>query len=718
MLKTLFFVPVIFVALLVTSCSSKEKRTTISLNGEWKVEEGSMDNIPESFNHTVPVPGLISLAVPEFNNAGPKVKDRRSIIQKDSLRDAFWYYRTFNAENTEQAVALLKVSKAMFGTRVYLNDKDLGEHLPCFTPGYFNLKDALKKGENELVIRIGSSRNSVPFSIPDGFDFEKDRYIPGIFDNVELILCEEPHIISVQAAPDIKKKQVRVQVKLDKPANARSSRVRFVVTEALSGEVAGKLSEKISFSSENDGENIVDVTIPLENCRLWSPEDPFLYNLSVATEGDDFQTRFGMREFRYDPVTEMPMLNGKPYFLRGTNVTLYRFFEDDACRDLPWNADWVRDLHKSFKQFNWNSIRYCIGIAPEEWYRIADEEGILIQNEFPIWYGGKGWCVWPDELRSEELVKEFTEWMQEQWNHPSVAIWDASNETVSHNGQTEEIAEAIKAVRSLDLSNRPWDNSYSLVRTQGDVMELHPYHFGNAKFRLKDIANAVISPGGKPEDKGVMKIVNEYGWLWLNRDGTPTTLTSRLYRNLLGADSTEAQRRHLYATYLAAESEFWRCHRQCGGVMHFTALAYSRADGQTSDHFIDVAKLQYEPEFLKYMPDAFSPVGLMLDEWGNDIETGTKHDFRIIAINDLETEWKGKVMLQLLSVNKTDTLRIQDAVIAPYGQSKITINCTAPSLPGIYTVVASLVCEDGKTVKSHREIPFVTPALNRKGLRR
>ncbi len=42
------------------------------------------------------------------------------------------------------------------------------------------------------------------------------------------------------------------------------------------------------------------------------------------------------------------------------------------------------------------------------------------------------------------------------------------------------------------------------------------------------------------------------------------------------------------------------------------------------------------------MPDAFSPVGLMLDEWGDDIRTGTSHDYKIIAINDLEQEWKGK----------------------------------------------------------------------------
>lgn len=364
-------IPFLLIAMLLLNGCKNEKRTIISLNGEWKIEEGSKENIPGKFTHTIKVPGLVSLAQPAFTNAGPKVKDRRSLIQVDSLREAFWYYRTFSVNGEIPEIALLKVSKAMFGIKVFLNGKDLGEHLPCFTPGYFNVREALKKGENEIIIRVGSARNSVPFSVPDGFDFEKDRYIPGIFDNVELIMSGTPLIISVQAAPDIERKQVRIQVRMDNPAAIFESGVDFLIAESATGKVAGKLNKKMTFLQDR---NILSVTIPIKDCRLWSPEDPFLYDLKVTTEGDEYSTRFGMREFRYDTVSGKPMLNGKPYFLRGTNATLYRFFEDDACKDLPWDSAWVRALHKSFRQFHWNSIRYCIGIAPEEWYRIADEK--------------------------------------------------------------------------------------------------------------------------------------------------------------------------------------------------------------------------------------------------------------------------------------------------------------------------------------------------------
>ena len=682
------------------------KRNTISLNGTWQIAEGTKDVIPKSFDHTVQVPGLVSLASPSFIDVGPKLKHRDSLFQYDTLREAFWYRRIFMVQGSIPAVAILKISKAMFGTKVFLNGKDLGEHLPCFTPGFFNVKDALKPGENELIVRVGSSRNSIPLTIPSGLDFEKERYIPGIYDNVELILSGTPNIIMVQAVPDINRNQLRVQLHVGNSGEAAISNISFTIRESRSKKIVGQLNKEVKLSAGK--EDIVDVTIPIKNCRLWSPEDPFLYTLEVNTDADETSTRFGMREFHFDTLTKKAVLNGKPYFLRGSNVTLYRFFEDSTCKYLPWNATWVRKLHKSFKQFHWNSLRYCIGFPPEEWYRIADEEGFLIQDEFPIWYGGTGWCSWPKELHADELVKEYSEWMQDRWNHPSVVIWDASNETVCNNGKTDETGEAVSKVRSLDLSNRSWNNSYSPSRAPGDVFESHPYHFQDPKFQLKDITKADTIPQGNnyPNTGKYPVIINEYGWLWLNRDGSTTTLTTGLYKNLLGENSTVSQRRHLYAMYMAAETEFWRCHRQSAGVLHFTALGYSRSDGQTSDHFLNVEKLEYENEFLKYIPDAFAPVGLMLDEWGNEIETGRTHEFRIIAINDFEPVWKGRVRLQIMRDKKVINGQSSNLIIPGYGKKTLVISCVTPQKSGLYTVVALLEMEGKKPIKSIREIMF------------
>ncbi len=400
-------------------------RQVISLDGTWQVEQGKMAAAPREFSHTMVVPGLIDMARPAFAEVG--VHSR--------LREAFWYRRTFRVDGPLPAVAVLKVHKAMFGFRVILNGTPLGDHPGSFTPGLFDARAALRPGENEILIRVGAFRTSVPKSVPSGWDFEKFLYIPGIFDSVELILTGSPHIERVQAVPDIEKKSVAVHAWLRHVGAPMATKLHFIVREASSGRVAGE--GECEVPAAGDGrERQGQATIPLGNCRLWSPEDPFLYQLEVHGDADVLMTRFGMRTFRFDHQTGWAMLNGRPYFMRGSNVTLYRFFEDSQRGDKPWREEWVRRLHKAFRDMHWNCLRYCIGFPPESWYRIADEEGFLIQDEFPIWNAWHKSSLYD----VDELIREYTEWMQDRWNHPCVAIWDACNETI--------LAETGQAIRA------------------------------------------------------------------------------------------------------------------------------------------------------------------------------------------------------------------------------------------------------------------------------
>jgi hypothetical protein len=677
-------------------------RMVVSLDGTWDIAEGNMESIPARFGHRVTVPGLASLAVPAFTDPpGPRVADRSQFPQKDSKRSAFWYRRSFRLDQAAPTVALLKVHKTMFGTRVMLNGQALGDHLPSFTPGYFNAKPALRTGENELLIRVGADRDAVGPAIPAGFDFEKERYIPGIFDSVELILSGTPHLAQVQTAPDITNKTVRIQALLRNDGEPVEGAVTFVVREAKSGREVGRLMAE-SVSLGKGAEKIVEVRIPIADCRLWSPEDPFLYELETATGGDSVRTRFGMREFRLDHATSRAVLNGRPYYLRGSNVTLYRFFEDALCGTHPWDEAWVRRLHRAFKGMHWNSLRYCIGFPPELWYRIADEEGVLIQDEFPIWHGPN---KWPPELRSEELIREYSEWMQERWNHPCVVIWDAQNETA-----TRETGKAIRAVRGLDLSNRPWDNGYSEAGSPDDVFESHPYLSNNPNFILEDLKEVSGVPQGNYRaNTGHNPIlINEYGWLWLNRDGSPTTLTEKVYANLLGTNATPAQRRHLYARYLAAKTEFWRSHRACAGVLHFCGLGYSRADGQTCDNFIDLDKLRFDPEFKQYVGDAFAPVGLMIDEWSEQLLAGQKHSFRVVVINDLCQTWKGRVRFRVLLGSKVVHEQSRSCQVAAGGKTELQFVSALPVQPGRYRFEGALVQGFAKPVRSIREIELTS----------
>jgi hypothetical protein len=710
MKKSILFLILLLSTIVFVECKqSADKRNTISLNGIWQITDGKKDVIPIKFDHAIPVPGLITQAQPAFINAAPPVADRVAIDknpdlfyhQQDSLRETYWYHRTFTLTQNIPEIALLKVGKAMFGTRVYLNGTFIGEHLPCFTPGYFDLKKSLHKGENELIIALGSCRNSLPQNMPDGFDYEKKLYISGIFDNVDLILSGTPFIRNVQVAPDIEKKSARVQTILYNNSKSASSKISFIIKELKSGIVAGEFTtDKILLKANS--EKIINIDIPIKDCVFWSPETPFLYTLEVNTNSDSYNTRFGMRELRFDPVTHRAVLNGKSYFLRGTNISMYRFFEDPLCGNLPWDYDWVRKMHQKFKMdMHWNSYRNCIGFPPEEWYNIADEEGFMIQDEFPIWYGGTNWNSWIKNLNSDELTIEFKEWMQERWNHPSVVIWDASNETQLSK---PDIDTAIARVRTLDLSDRSWDNSYSTFRSVSDIFESHPYHFYDANFKLKDIAKSSIIPEGNAiKNPGTFPvIINEYGWLWLNRDGRPTTLTRQLFENILGKNTTAQNRRELCAQYIAAETEFWRCHRKAAGVMYFTGLGYDRPDGQTCDNWIDLKNLKWEPEFYNYVRDAFSPIGLMIDFWDDTIKKGTPMNIPIIAVNDLDKDWKGKIRLRILINETVVQEKTKEITIAAYSQDKLSFSIDTDLKKGKYTLETSLLDTPFGTIKSIR----------------
>ena len=694
-MKSLAFAALAALLAATLAVAQPSPRRTISLDGTWQIGEGAVSGAPAQFDHEVSVPGLVSLATPPFEAPGPKVANRSKGPTGDPLREAFWYRRTFTIAEPVPPVATLKVGKAMFGTRVVLNGKVLGDHAPCFTPGLFDAKAALKTGENELLIRVGSGFDAAAAVVASGFDYEKERYIPGIFDSVELILSGTPNIVNVQVAPDLSGQQARVRVWLK---DATDGGLTAEIRELKSGAAAGKTSARMAASPEQ----AVDFAVPVSNCRPWSPEDPFLYELTVATSGDTFTTRFGMREFKFDPETGRALLNGKPYFMRGSNITLYRFLEDPDCGSLPWDEGWVRLLHQRVKDMHWNCLRYCIGFPPESWYRIADEEGVLIQDEFPIWFGGKGWSTWPKGLKADELAIEYAEWMRDRWNHPSVVVWDANNETAS-----DETGPAIRQVRDLDLSHRPWDNSYMPPAQAGDVLEQHPYHFQNKTFRLCDIARADPAPWGKAaEGHGV--IINEYGWLWLNRDGTPTTLTADLYRSLLGAESTTDQRRRLYARYTAAESEFWRGHRTAAAVMHFTTLGYSRPDGQTSDHWLDVKKLTWEPEFYRNVRDAFAPVGLMIDAWAEEYVPGKSQEFPVVVINDLDGPWKGEVLFRLLRDGKAVAEQALSAEVAGLGSAHVSFTVTIPEQAGDYQAEAVLSTTPAGSIRSLRDFAVLT----------
>lgn len=696
------FIFTLFICLILglVGCDNKPARKTLNLNGTWDFEATNNPEMPVNFSRKIPVPGLVDLAEPSIDKPGTR---------KDSAM-FFWYRTKFTLEKNSE-VCLLKIFKAQYGKKIFVNNHFVAEHFPSYTPITIDIKEFLNESgkENEIVIRLGNYYN-FPDSFVNGHDFEKAQYISGIYDNVEIIQSAFPFVQNVQIAPDIHKGTIKVLTELNTKGRSGNYTVKYIISEHKSGNKVAEGEAEILSSGAVDTSRI-EISIP--EMKLWGPEDPFLYNLTVKTDADEFKTRFGMREFRFDKKLGRALLNDKVFYMKGTNVPLFRFFEDSLRGKLPWDKEWVTKLYNQFSSMHWNVVRFHVGPAPEFWYDLADEMGFIIHDEFPIWFSFAGIETMRPNMKAHHIAAEYKDWMRERWNHPCVVIWDAQNETV-----TKETGKAINMVRHLDISNRPWDNGWSRPQAEADAIESHPYLFWEyskkdvkipAEGILKNMFSVIRQPSNDPgdHDKGPngekydnVRFINEYGWLWVNRDGSPTTLSAQVYKYLFDGDTlTNEERLYWYARIEAMLTEYWRSVRTGTGVLHFAGLTYSRTQeprGQTCDNFKDVTTLEFDPNFVKYVKPAFAPVGLMIESWEKEYKAGQEMQIPVHIINDLYTDWEGDISFAITKDNQVIDSQIVKVKLASLGKASENFKIRIPALAGKYQMEASLMLNNEK----------------------
>lgn len=647
----------------------EKTRQYISLNGTWQVEQGALNNeLPTEYSHTAAVPGLLADAKPAFNGLG----------QPSEERDVFWYKRSFDAPKTALDTALLCIAKVKYGAKVWVNGVDVGEHYGAFTQAEFDLAKAIMWGENnELVIRVGAERSQIPAFIPTGQDNEKEFWMPGIWDDVNLLFTGAQTIVRSKVETNINTGVATIKNTIKNNGN---SDVTLTVNNSLrewKTNTNASNQSSVALTLAPGETKIIEQQVSVNDMKLWTLESPFLYIADTQLKVndvviDDQATRFGFRSVKWQGGDERGFyLNGEKTYLRGSNFSLGRFFEDPNAGTLAWNEAWVRKLYTTYpKDYNWNLFRTSIGRLPNFWYDIADEEGFLIDDEFAYWtlmgqmkdtethkfdQAHLEWSI-------VELEKEFTSWIQENWNHPSIAWWSASNETTDMKS-----FDTISNVRHLDPT-RQWENGgWQKPHHQDDPIEDHPYIFaanfnpvlallGNHGEGIESLDGNSGQHKGPINPKSVVQvtypsshnpyIINEFGWLWLNRDGSSTKLTNEIYPRLLGDDNTTDTRREAWAYLHAGLTGFWRAKRGYQGVQHFAYLSHSKpGTAYTSDNFIDLENLVMEPRWHEYSKNVWSPAAVYIDKWTDDYQRGKPADIPLIMINDNLQTMNGEVQL-------------------------------------------------------------------------
>ena len=690
-------------------------RTTISLNGEWDFDQTELAFPPRKYTRKIPVPGLVHLARPKISQYekffkkpdGVELVEQFNFLERDYTPMYNWYKRkVFIDEKFKDEQLFLTIKKSQYVTRVFVNRHEVGASMECYTPMDFNITSAVKYGsDNEILIQVGD-RAWLPSEAAGGTDKEKVHYLPGIWDDVFITATGKMRVDKVLFLPSLAKGLVTVKTLVrslyppqmlygDKMKD--SCKIEYCVKEKTTGRIVGK--KMIEGEAKRDNRTYFETSISLDNPKAWTPDSPFLYEGEVSVYDQDelvdrYSVNFGMRDF--SRKGKFFTLNGDKFYLRGSNITLQRFFEDPDCQALAWDREWVKKLMVDLpKSIDWNAMRICVGIVPDFWYDLCDEYGIVLQNE---------WLYWQNHGWDEQVRKEYTNWVWSDGNHPSIVIWDAINENWdSYIGNT-----LIPKLKELDPT-RIWDAGYMTsdqMGTNDEMDEPHPYraltlmhsselndYFKNNPYNLGALHENWVG-FSSILDAGVPQLVNEYGWIWLWRDGRPSKLTLNNYNYYLGENATPEQCRELQAYWLELETEWLRSERSVGGILGFCHLTNNY--GFTGDWFInDIKDLEPSPAF-RWFKHCFAPSAVFIDladrrytKHLEPLKPGSDLVFNLVGVNDLNKESSGKVLLKLLDEKGTIiSTQEESIVIEPFGKRLQPCLLKLPSKSGGYLLIA------------------------------
>ena len=296
----------------------------------------------------------------------------------------------FFEKQDENERVFLKIGAANYLCRVFLNKKYVGMHRGGSTPFYFDITDFLAH-DNRMLIQA------------DRFNYG------GIYRDIEIIRVPEIHIkdFKIFLEPGSGLKKIHVSVTVSEKINSSA---------VLTIEELG-IREKITVT---DGSGEITFTA---SPKLWSPENPVLYDVSLSCGNDSVRDKVGFREIRVRGMDIL--LNGSPVFLKGISC-----HEDSAANGKALTDEERLANIRLAKELGCNFMRVAHYPHNERMAQLADELGILLWEEIPVY-----WNVHFDSRDTyADARNQLHELITRDFNRASVIIWSVGNE----NEDTDE----------------------------------------------------------------------------------------------------------------------------------------------------------------------------------------------------------------------------------------------------------------------------------------
>ncbi|MEC5146411.1 sugar-binding domain-containing protein [Chitinophaga sp. 212800010-3] len=457
-----------------------------NLNGLWEYAiTDSIVNYPENYNGKISVPFPIESAL--------------SGVQKTlKPENRLWYKTNFLKPSlTVGERIVLNFGAVDWQATVFINGKQVGVHSGGYQSFSFDITDYLKNGDNELLVKVydptdqGINPHGKQTLSPANIYYTPSS---GIWQTVWLEKVPENHVNLLKVVPDIDKGTLNVNLN-----SVGKGEAIIVEVEAL--ENGKKVSTASSTLYHNKSESI-SLQLKIPNARLWSPDDPFLYDLNVKLikSGhivDNVKSYFGMRKIDIQKDRngfDRIFLNNKYTYNLGT---LDQGFWPEGLYTAPTDEALAFDI-KTIKSLGFNTIRKHIKIEPDRWYYYADKIGVLVWQDF---------VNPPHNLPDGSKVifeKEVKETMNQLYNHPSIVTWVLFNERWGAYDQER----LTKWVKSQDPSRLVNGHSGELlyVNDQLRFPSDHPWISSD----MTDV-HSYPDPRDVPTLPGKVKVIGEYG---------------------------------------------------------------------------------------------------------------------------------------------------------------------------------------------------------------
>ncbi|QUW77738.1 glycoside hydrolase family 2 [Streptomyces mirabilis] len=377
--------------------------------------------------------------------------------------DRMWYRRTFTVPADWHIGSgkrlLLNFGAVDWQSEVYVNGTKVAEHRGGYDKFGADVTDALKPGRTqELIVGVYDPTDAASGENPplgkQRLDPSGIWYTPtsGIWQTVWMEPVAPDHVDSLKLTPDVDGGRLTVE-----PKGVRDGLP--VTATAYEG------GRKVATVTGRTGQPL---TLKIAHPRLWSPDDPFLYDLRVSVGRDRVGSYFGMRSISVEKVDGTPrtVLNGKPVFMM---ATLDQGFWPDGLYTAPTDEALAYDL-RMHKEMGFNAVRKHIKVEPDRWFYWADRLGLLVWQDMPAMTAG----VNPSAAARAEYEREMKLMIDQHISSPAVVMWVTFNEGW---GQYDEgrIADQAKSWDPTRLVNGMSGLNLGADGGTGDIMDEHGY---------------------------------------------------------------------------------------------------------------------------------------------------------------------------------------------------------------------------------------------------